>query len=435
MMSPFVPLTDFENPARFRDHLAELGVGIDLDTELEAGKDAPLAWPVEVMGRLVGNRFCIHPMEGWDSDIEGRPSRQTHRRWRARGRSGAKLLWNESVAVNPSGRSSAEQLLFGDHTVDALSTLRQDAVDAHLEAHGCVDDLLVGVQLTHSGRYAKPDGRPRPVAVRRHPLFDETVGPRPDTPLVSDDELWSLIADFVRAARLAHVAGFDFVDVKACHGYLSHELLGAFDRPGEFGGSLQNRTRFLREVIAGIHDTVPELGVAVRLSAFDTITYEPDEGGVGRPIVDDHEPMRYWFGTDASGHHIDLSEPVELLGMLRDLSVELVSITGSSPYSVRHFQTPVAPRPGESYINPENPLFGVARHLAVTAALERAVPELTYVGGGYSYLQQFVPHVAQARVRRHQVDVVGLGRLHLASPDAIPAMLAGRQPDVAPGFF
>jgi 2,4-dienoyl-CoA reductase-like NADH-dependent reductase (Old Yellow Enzyme family) len=313
--------------------------------------------------------------------------------------------------------------------------LRLDAVNAHIEAHGSAEDLVVGVQLTHSGRYSKPDGRPRPVAVRRHPLFDETIGPGPETPLMSDDELRSLVADFVRAATLAADAGFEFVDVKACHGYLGHELLGAFERPGEFGGSLENRTRFLREIIAGIRDAVPDLGVAVRLSAFDTMTHEPDEHATGRPIVDEREPFRYWFGTDVTGHHIDLTEPVAVLEMLRDLSVELVSITGSSPYSVRHYQTPVAPRPGEHYVNPENPLYGVARHLAVTASLKRAVPELTYVGGGYSYLQQFLPHVAQARLRRHQVDLVGLGRMHLASDDAVPTMLAGRRPVIAPSYF
>ena len=210
-------------------------------------------------------------------------------------------------------------------------------------------------------------------------------------------------------------------------------FLGAFERAGDFGGSLENRTRFLREIIAGIRDAAPDVGIAVRLSAFDTITYEPDEHGVGRPITD--EPLRYWFGTDVSGHHIDLGEPIALLEMLRDLSVELVSITASSPYSARHYQTPIAPRPGERYINPENPLYGVARHLAVTASLKQAVPQLTYVGGGYSYLQQFLPHVAQSRVRRNQVDLIGIGRMHLASSDAVPSMLAGRRPEFDRSYF
>ena len=432
-MTDFVPLSTFDTVARFRDHLAELGVGLDLDTELAAGPGAPLAGGLTTTGRTVGNRFCVHPMEGWDADVDGRPTGATRRRWRALGRSGAKVLWNEAIAVHPLGRDSAEQLLFSEHTVEALTALRREQVDAHIEAHGSDDDLLVGVQLTHSGRYSKPDGRPRPVAVRRHPLFDETIGPGPDTPLLTDDELRSIIGDHVRAAELAQQAGFDFVDVKSCHGYLGHELLGAFERPGDFGGSLENRTRFLREIIAGIRDAAPDIGIAVRLSAFDTITYEPDEHGVGRPITD--EPLRCWFGTDVSGHHIDLGEPIALLEMLRDLSVELVSITASSPYSARHYQTPTAPRPGEHYINPENPLYGVARHLAVTAALKQAVPQLTYVGGGYSYLQQFLPHVAQSRVRHDQVDLIGIGRMHLASPDAVSSMLAGRRPELDRSYF
>jgi NADPH2 dehydrogenase len=432
-LTDFVPLSSFVSVAQFRDHLAELGIGLELDTELDDGADAPLARPLETMGRQVGNRFCTHPMEGWDSDVDGRPTRHSRRRWQALGRSGAKMLWNESAAVNPLGRSSPEQLLIAAHTIESLTAIRREQVAAHIQTHGDADDLLVGIQLTHSGRHSKPDGRPRPVAVQHHPLFDETVGPGADKPLLSDDELRSFIGDYVRAAELAQLAGFDFVDVKSCHGYLSHELLGAFDRPGDFGGSLENRTRFLREIITGIRDAAPGLGIAVRLSAFDTMTHEPGEQGVGRPIID--EPFRYWFGTDATGHHIDLGEPIALLEMLRDLSVELVSITGSSPYSVRHYQAPVAPRPGEHYINPENPLYGVARHLAVTATLKQAVPQLTYVGGGYSYLQQFLPHVAQARVHREQVDLIGIGRMHLASADAVPSMLAGRRPEVDHSYF
>ena len=432
-MTGFIALSAFDKVERFRDHLAELGVGLDLDTELVGGVDAPLARGLTITGRTVGNRFCVHPMEGWDSDVDGRPTAATRRRWRAIGHSGAKMLWNESVAVHPLGRSSAEQLLFAAHTIESLTALRREQVDAHIESHGSDRDLLVGVQLTHSGRYSRPDGRPRPVAVRRHPLFDEAIGPGPDTPLLTDEELRYIIDAHVRAAELAQQAGFDFVDLKTCHGYLSHELLGAFERAGDFGGSLENRTRFLREIIVGIRDAVPDVGIAVRLSAFDTITYEPGEHGVGRPITD--EPLRSWFGTDVSGHHIDLGEPIALLEMLRDLSVELVSITGSSPYSAPHYQTPIAPRPGENYTNPENPLYGVARHLAVTASLKQAVPQLTYVGGGYSYLQQFLPHVAQARVRHDQVDLIGLARMHLASSDAVTAMLAGRHPEFDRSYF
>ena len=95
--------------------------------------------------------------------------------------------------------------------------------------------------------------------------MDTTVGPPPDQPLITDDELYALADDFVHAAANAHDAGFDFVDLKACHGYLGHELLGAYERDGEFGGSLENRTRFLRTIIAGVRSLRPELTLALRL--------------------------------------------------------------------------------------------------------------------------------------------------------------------------
>ena len=262
------------------------------------------------------------------------------------------------------------------------------------------------------------------MAVRRHPHLDNTVGPAPDHPLLTDDALYELADDFVEAAVNAHEAGFDFVDLKACHGYLHHELLGAYERDGDFGGSLENRTRFLRTIVAGVRGRRPELTLALRLSAFDTVTHIRDADGRGTPITTG--PHRYWFGTDESGHHIDLSEPIDLLGMLRDLAVGLVSVTGSSPYCARHFQRPARRLDANDYEPPEDPLVGVARHLRVTAALKAAVPELVYVGSAYSYLQQWLPNVAQAAVRTGMTDLVGLGRIHLAYPSMPADIIAGR---------
>jgi 2,4-dienoyl-CoA reductase-like NADH-dependent reductase (Old Yellow Enzyme family) len=330
------------------------------------------------------------------------------------GEGGAKLIWAESAAVRPDGRSTPSQLLVADDTVSDLAALRQLAVDEHERVHGEVSDFVVGLQLTHSGRmsHPAPDGVPAPVAVRRHPHMDASVGPRPDQPLLTDDELCALSDDFVRAAVRAADAGFAFVDLKACHGYLHHELLGAYERPGDFGGSLENRTRFLRLVIAGVRAIRPDLALALRLSAFDTVTHVADAEGFGRPITSG--PHRYWFGTDDSGHEVDLAEPIQLLRMLRDLDVGLVSITGSSPYCARHFQRPARRLTSNDYEPPEDPLVGVARHVQITAALKAAVPELVCVGSAYSYLQQWLPNVAQAAVRRGLTDVVGLGRMHIA---------------------
>src|SRR6185295_11005814 len=119
-------------------------------------------------------------------------------------------------------------------------------------------------------------GRPEPRVAHRHPILDRRVGVDSDAAVLRDDDLRRLIEDYVDAAKVAADAGYDFVDIKHCHGYLGHELLAAHTREGEFGGSFANRTRFLREIVAGIRAVVPSLKIGVRLSAFDTVPYRPD---------------------------------------------------------------------------------------------------------------------------------------------------------------
>ena len=409
-------LCELADDREFLAYLEQVGAELPFDADVERGPSAPLSRPVGFSGLTAGNRFCVLPLEGWDADLEGRPTASTHERWRRMGAGGAKLIWAESAAVRPDGRSTPSQLLVADDTVSDLCGLRVTAVEEHERVHGDVTDLVVGLQVTHSGRmsHPAPTGIAAPVAVRRHPHMDTTVGPPPEQPLITDDELYALADDFVHAAANAHDAGFDFVDLKACHGYLGHELLGAHDRDGEFGGSLENRTRFLRTIIAGVRSLRPHLTLAVRLSVFDTVTHIRDADGLGKPITTG--PHRYWFGTDETGHEVDLAEPIQLLSMLRHLEVNLVSVTGSSPYCARHFQRPARRLDANDYEPPEDPLVGVARHVRVTAALKAAVPELVYVGSAYSYLQQWLPNVGQAAVRLGMTDLVGLGRMHLAYP-------------------
>ena len=116
------------------------------------------------------------------------------------------------------------------------------------------------LQLTHSGRFARPSaGEPAPRTVYQHPLLDARVASGP-AEVFSDDELDELVEQFIHRALLAQEAGFDFVDIKACHGYLGHEFLSAIDRPGRYGGDLEGRTRFLRSIISGIRERAPKPG-------------------------------------------------------------------------------------------------------------------------------------------------------------------------------
>ncbi len=420
----------------FRGYLAQIEVDLPFDVEMRTGSEAPLAQPYRLKnGFTVGNRFCTLPMEGWDGTTDGRPTGLTIRRWQRFGLSGAKLIWGgEAVAVRPDGRANPNQLVIDEKTVGELAALRETLVATHETHFGRTDDLLVGLQLTHSGRFARPYEKMGlvPKILYHHPILDARFGLTPDTPVMSDDEIAHLVEDFVRASCLAQHAGFAFADIKHCHGYLGHEFLSAVDRPGRYGGSFENRTRFLRDVVAGIRAEAPDLEIAVRLSAFDFVPFRPGPDGRGEPVFRGDEEYhgdtlyRYAFGGDCTGLGIDLDEPRAFLDTLAALDIELVCITAGSPYYNPHIQRPALFPPSDGYQPPEDPLTGVARQILVTASLKQYRPDLAFVGSAYSYLQEWLPNVAQHVVRTGQTDFVGLGRMVLAYPDLVADVLAGR---------
>ena len=410
-----------------RDLAATLGVDLPVDAVLETGPDAPLARPFPRKAGAVGNRFAILPMEGWDGTEDGRPTDLTRRRWRNFGLSGAKLIWGgEAVAVRQDGRANPNQLMIADANLAEIEGLRDVLIDAHVEQFGTASDLLVGLQLTHSGRFARPTekGRPEPRIAYRHPHLDRVVGVEDDGPLLSDDEIALLVDDFVRAARQARSAGFGFVDIKHCHGYLGHEFLSAVDRPGRYGGSLENRSRFLREVVGGIRAEAPGLEIGVRLSVLDLFPFRPGPDGTGEPVAEG--PYRHAFGGDGTGLGVDLTEVSEFLTTLETLGIALLCTTAGSPYYNPHVIRPAAFPPSDGYLPPEDPLVGVARQLSATAWLKARHPRLAVVGSGYSYLQEWLPLVGQRVVRDGGVDFVGLGRMVLSYPEMPADALAGR---------
>ncbi len=391
----------------FRAHLDRLGVRIPVDPDIDA--DGILASAVEIRDGSAGalsvpNRFAALPMEGWDGEIDGRPTDLVRRRWTRLGSSGCGLVWAEATAVRPDGRANPNQLVLSADTVDDFASLR-----SLLRS-----DQVVGLQLTHSGRYSRP-GAPR--TAYRHPALDARIGAGEDA-LLTDAELDELVDAYVDTAVLARAAGFDFVDVKHCHGYLLHELLSARERSGPYGGDLTGRTHFLRSVVSRIRERAPDLAVAVRLSVFDFMPFTAGEHGVGVP--DGDGPYAYAFGGDGTGVGIDLSETHALLEVFEELGIGLVSTTAGSPYYNPHIQRPAFFPPSDGYRPPEDPLVGVARQIAATAELAHAHPRIVIVGSGYSYLQEWLPNVAQAVVSSGGASMVGLGRMMLAYP-TLPA--------------
>jgi 2,4-dienoyl-CoA reductase-like NADH-dependent reductase (Old Yellow Enzyme family) len=420
----FPKIAQLRSAAELADRLRELGRALPLDESiLTRGAGSPLAQTLQVGDRTVGNRWCIHPMEGWDANQDGSPSTYTLRRWRNFGRSGAKLIWGgEAAAVQPGGRANPHQTLATASNRAGLAALLEALREGHRELGESLDDLLVGLQLTHSGRFSKPHdhARSEPKIAYHHPLLDEKFGiDRKDASVVwTDTELEQLSDDYVAAARIAAEVGFQFVDVKACHGYLLHEFLSARVRGGKYGGDLCGRSRLLLETIGRIREELPSLMVGVRLSIFDQPPYRTSRE-VGRPM--DYErllPYDYGFGTNRDDPlQYDLREPLELLGMLAEAGVAMVNLSCGSPYYNPHIQRPAAFPPSDGYLPPEDPLVGVWRQLDVVRQCKQACPDLPLVGSGYSYLQDYLPHVAQAAVREGWVDVVGLGRMVLSYPE------------------
>lgn len=439
-MASYPRVATFKSAAAFRERLKELGVELPVEDELLAAPESPLAQEFTVGQRRVGNRWCIQPMEGWDGTPDGMPSELTLRRWRRFGESGAKLIWGgEATAVRHDGKANPRQLVASQKTKGGLAQLRETLVEAHKERYGTTDDLLIGLQLTHSGRFCRPNRNDllEPRIAYHHPILDRKFGIRPDddTVVMTDAEVEQLIEDFVTAARIAEEVGFDFVDIKHCHGYLLHEFLGAHTRPGKYGGDFEGRTRLLKETVTAVKSACPSLLIGVRLSAFDLVPFRPDpeggrDGSLGPGIPEAYEahlPYRYGFGVDPDDPtRYDLTETKKLLELLKELGVQLVNITAASPYYNPHLQRPALFPPSDGYQPPEDPLVGVARQANVVRELKRHVPDLPMVGSGLSYLQEFLPQVGQGLVRQGWMDFVGMGRMTLAYPHLPDDTLSGR---------
>ena len=355
--------------------------------------------------RRVKNRLVVQPMEGCDSENDGSPSAYTRRRYLRLAAGGAGLIWLEACAVCPEGRANPRQLWIREETLDAFRRLADDMRETAVRETG--EAPLLILQLTHSGRYSKPEGVPAPRIACRNPLFERDA-PLPESCVVSDEEIVRAEDDSARAAALAARAGFDGADIKASHRYLGSELLSAFTRPGRYGGSFENRTRFLRSALAKARQLVPgDFLLTSRLNAYDGFPYP------------------YGFGVAQDKTLApDLSEPIRLLRILRDeLRLPLVNITIGNPYVNPHVNRPADWQP---YPLPEQPLRGVKRVLDCVGTLKAAVPGLAFVGSALSYPRAFAGNLAAGAVKAGIMDAAGFGRLSFANPNFARDLLSGK---------
>ncbi|HLY19071.1 MAG TPA: hypothetical protein VKR61_17700 [Bryobacteraceae bacterium] len=363
-----------------------------------------LARSVRVGAFTVANSIAIQPMEGCDGTLDGSPGELTWRRYRRFAQGGAALIWFEATAVREDGRANPRQLWITRQNVAEFARLRAE-----------LEQAFVPIQLTHSGRYSVP----RRTIAYHNPHIDRLTGTPPDYPVISDDELERLEDDYVRAAGLALDAGFQAVDIKAVHGYLISELLGAKTRDGRYGGTLENRVRFIRNVIGKLRAAFgSRLMIAMRMNAFDGVPFRRDPAtGVGIPC-DFETPYPYGWGVDAGNPlYEDLGEVKQAIAWFREWGVELLNISLGSPYYNPHIGRPFEKPDEGNYEQPEHPVLGVDRHFRIAAELQRAFPGLPMVGTGYSWLQKYALNAAAHNIAAGNVRFFGVGRGALAYPD------------------
>ncbi len=341
------------------------------------------------------NRLVCQAMEGCDGTADGRPGELTIRRYRRLAAGGAGLIWFEATAVLPEGRANPRQLYMSDQTLDSFRRIVWDIKETALKETGREPTVIM--QATHSGRYSKPEGVPAPLIAYNNPIFEQE-NPIDSSRILSDSDLDRVGEALIQGAVYAERAGFDGVDIKCCHRYLNCELLSAYERPGRYGGSLENRSRLLLESVRGAKtSTRSDFIVTTRMNAYDGFPYP------------------YGFGVKPGGDLTpDYSEAIEILRQLQKAGVGLVDITMGNPYFNPHVNRPYV---SGGYEPPEAPIEGVARMLEGTKLLKQAVPELLFISSALTYLGASAPHVAAAMIEQGDYDFAGFGRMILAYPD------------------
>ena len=381
--------------ASLRADCAARGIRLPLSENLGL-----LAQGMAVEKYALPNRLCVQPMEGCDGTTDGRPDELTLRRYRRFAAGGAGLIWVEATAVVPEGRANPRQLLLNAQTADSFKALAQDIRETALRENG-IQPLLI-LQLTHSGRYSRPQGKPAPLIARNNPLFEKDA-PLSSDCILSDDALAALPERYAAAAGLAEQAGFDGADVKSCHGYLLNELLASHTRPGRYGGSLENRSRLFLEAFEAARAATSFL-VTSRMSLFDGF------------------PFPYGWGTATDICIPDPTEPLQLIEQLITRGLTLLDCTIGNPYVNPHVNRPFD---NGFYTPPEHPLEGLARMADCVAAVKKRFPQLCVVGSGYSYLRQLSPHFAAGMLENNEADIAGFGRMGFAYPDFAKDILGG----------
>ena len=364
----------------------------------ELGADIPLAEDTGALFKPLGrlpNRIVFQPMEGCDGGTDGSVGELALRRYIREAEGGAGLLWFEAVAIVPEGRANPRQPWLTEKTLESFQRTVDQVKEAGIRKNGYAPVMIL--QATHSGRYSRPEGVPAPLVAYLNPLFEKNAPLSPDR-VVSDGYLDSLPDRYGKTAALAERAGFDGVDIKCCHRYLLSELLSAYNRPGKYGGSLENRARLLLQGIEAANAaTGRDFIKTCRLNLYDAFPYP------------------FGFGTDLreGSDRRDPGELNTLVSWMTGRGVRLLNTSMGNPYVNPHVNRPYDLG---GYTPEEHPLEGVARMIAGVRELSARFPELSVIASGLSYLREFAFPAAAALVESGGAALAGFGRESFAYP-------------------
>ena len=354
-----------------------------------------LAESVKVGNKVAPNRIAYQAMEGCDGTADGAPDTLTKRRYDRFAKGGAGIVWFEATAVLREGRANPRQMYIHDGTQDDFKRICADIKETCLKENGY--EPLVFMQLTHSGRYSKPDGVPAPMIAYNNPIF-EANNPIDPSRIVSDEYLDRLQEALIDGAKRAEAAGFDGADIKSCHRYLLSELLSAYTREGRYGGSYENRTRMIRETIgAAVQATGSDFIVGTRINVYDGFEYP------------------YGFSVKkGEGITPDYTEAKQLMRDLVREGAGIINMTMGNPYFNPHVNRPFA---RGTYEPPEHPIKGVERMLNGIAEIRQEIKEVPVISSGLSYLGMVSPSVVAGYIRDGGFDFAGYGRETFSNSD------------------